>query len=197
MESTTALFTPIVFAGPSGVGKGTLIGLLLQEYPDKVVHCISHTTKQPRSTEQDGKDYHFVTKEVFEQLAHSGFFVETAQVHGNWYGTSFDAINAVKSSCKLCLLDLNIEGCSSLRAADISAYLLFIAPPSIEVLESRLRGRKTEDEATIQIRLETAARELTFVDNSMWDEVIVNDDIDSCYDQVKAFINKRNAAFDN
>jgi guanylate kinase len=143
----------------------------------------------------NGVAYHFVTPEQFQELVDADKFVETAQVHTNRYGTTFDAVQAVTSTGKLCLLDLDVQGCQSARRVGFNAYLVFIAPPNMEILEKRLRLRGTEDEASIQVRLQTARKEMEFMNDPMWDKVIVNDQLDDCYAQIKTIVNEMEHGF--
>lgn len=158
-------------------------------------HSVSHTTRAPRVGEVDGVSYHFVTPEKFQELVDEGKFIETAKVHTNRYGTTFDAVSAVVSTGKLCLLDIDIQGCQSVRRVGFDAFLVFIKPPSMELLEQRLRKRGTEDEGSIQVRLRTSQEEMTHVEDAMWDRVIVNDNLDDCYAEVKKLINEMEHGF--
>ena len=150
----------LVIAGPSGVGKGTLIEMLKQEFPDSFGFSVSHTTRQPREGEVDGVHYHFVSadKMAADILLHR--FLEHAQVHGNFYGTSVAAVEAVKQTGKICILDIDVQGCRQCRKVDLPGHYVFISPPSFEELERRLRGRGTETEDKILKRLKNAKGEL-------------------------------------
>merc|ERR1711934_30736 len=177
---------PLVVTGPSGVGKGTLIGLLLKEYPDQIGFSVSHTTRKPRPGEIDGVHYHFVTKDDMKEMIAKDMFVEHAHVHSNIYGTSKRAVEDVKSKGKMCILDIDVQGAESVKAAKFDARFLFIAPPSIEELEARLRGRGTETEEKIQIRLGNARRELAYTKREgFWDKVLINNDLDAAFVEFK------------
>jgi guanylate kinase len=165
-----------------------VIDLLKKDYPSKVGHSVSHTTRAPRPGEVDGIHYHFVTPDKFQELVDQNKFIETAYVHTNRYGTTFDAVKAVTSTGKLCLLDLDVQGCQSVRRVQFGAYLVFIAPPSMEALVDRLRKRGTEDEEKIAIRIATATKEMEFVNDKMFDKLIINDDLDQCYSKIKEII---------
>lgn len=189
----------LVFAGPSGVGKSTLIRRLEADYSENIDFSISHTTRSPREREKDGEDYFFVEKERFEKMIEKGEFIEFASVHGNYYGTSFEAVNRVISSGKICIIDIDVKGVESLRKQtqlEWQPYFVWVAPPSFEVLEERLRSRGTETEASLKMRLDTAKRELEFAAiNNIFDLTIINDDLGRSYDELKSFfeslINRR------
>ena len=118
----------------------------------------------------------------------AGEFVEYARVHGNIYGTSKKAVNAVASQGKVCVLDIDVQGAKSVSNADIDAFFMFVLPPSVEELERRLRGRGTESEKAIQKRLFNATSELAQTDLPFWDAKITNEDKEQTYQQVRALI---------
>merc|ERR1711865_495539 len=181
---------PVVVTGPSGVGKGTLIGRLIKERPDKVGFSVSHTTRGPRPGEIDGTHYHFVSREVMEEKITAGDFIEYARVHTNIYGTSKQAVYDVQAQNKTCLLDIDTQGAKSIKAIpDFDARFIFISPPSLEVLEARLRGRGRETEDKIQVRTANAKGEMeTLKIPGFWDHVVVNDDLDAACKDFNAFI---------
>ena len=212
-RTTSDTVRPVVVCGPSGVGKGTLINMLLEEFGDKVDFSVSHTTRKPRPGEVDGKHYHFTSKYDMEKMIENGEFVEYARVHGNLYGTSKSAVNAVASEGKVCVLDIDVQGtvfalfssipkgvqfCSlfyincigakSVYKAALDAYFLFIMPPSMEELERRLRGRGTESEEAIQKRLVNAKGELAQTNLPIWDAKLVNFDKKETYNEVRRLI---------
>lgn len=179
----------LVVAGPSGVGKSTVIEKLIQDFPNKFGFSISHTTRPPRGTEMDGVAYHFVTRELMEKSISNGEFIENAEVHGNLYGTSYAAVNAITEQGKCCILDVDVQGVRQIRNTKLNLVAVFIAPPSVEILEKRLRERKTETEENIRKRVANAKGEMQFMnDKSLFDHVVVNDDFDFCYAQFKEII---------
>jgi len=180
---------PLVVVGPSGVGKGTLIAMLQREFPDKFGFSVSHTTRAPRPGEVNGTHYNFVDKATMEQDIADGKFLEHAHVHQNIYGTSFAAVRKVSKSGKICLLDIDVQGAELVKKSDLKAAYVFIAPPSMEELERRLRGRGTETEDAVLKRLENARTEMAKKDvDGFFDAVIVNDDVDKAYEALKAVI---------
>lgn len=132
--------------------------------------------------EKHGVDYYFVEKSDMETGIKAGRFLESAHVHGNIYGTSFEAVDRVSDACRVCILDIDVQGVRSCRALgfDAGAYV-FIAPPDLESLEARLRARGTETEDRIQRRLAAAVGEIEASKTMQWDAVIVNDDLDRAY----------------
>mmetsp|Transcript_45825 Transcript_45825/g.74774 ORF Transcript_45825/g.74774 Transcript_45825/m.74774 type:complete len:317 (-) Transcript_45825:129-1079(-) len=178
---------PIVLAGPSGVGKGTLIQRLMEEYPLKFGFSISHTTRNPRPGEKNGVQYHFVTKEEFEKLKPD--MIEWAAVHNNMYGTSTQAVRDVISQGKVCILDIDVQGAEAVKRTNLNPFLIFIKPPSLEILEKRLRGRGTETEEAIQNRLKNAQKELdASTKPGLFEKILVNDDLEVAYKELKAAI---------
>ncbi|KAG6428984.1 hypothetical protein SASPL_107023 [Salvia splendens] len=151
---------PIVISGPSGVGKGTLIAKLMEEFPSMFGFSVSHTTRAPRNNEQNGVHYHFRERGAMEKDIDGGKFLEFAAVHGNLYGTSVEAVDVVAEKGKRCILDIDVQGARSVRASSLEAIFIFICPPSFEELEKRLRARGTEVEEQIQKRLRNAKAEL-------------------------------------
>ncbi|KAG7107289.1 Guanylate kinase like protein [Verticillium longisporum] len=181
---------PLVISGPSGVGKGTLFKLLFQRHPDTFTLSVSHTTRGPRAGEQDGVDYHYVTKDAFHDLvAHDGF-VEHAQFGDNLYGTSKKTIADQTAKGKVVVLDIEMEGVKQVQKSDMDARYVFVAPPSADELERRLRGRGTESEASIQKRLAQAKVELAYAETGVHDKVIINEDLETAYKELEDFVYK-------
>jgi guanylate kinase len=181
---------PVVFCGPSGVGKGTLIEMLMKRFPnDQFGFSVSHTTRQPREGEVDGQHYNFTTVEAMKKEIDEGKFVEYAEVHGNYYGTSIAAVEAVQKENRICVLDIDIQGVMKVKQSSLKPIYLFIAPPSMEELEKRLRGRGTETEEAIQKRLGNAKKELDYGQQSgNFDRIFVNADLKATFeDMVSAF----------
>lgn len=187
---------PIVIAGPSGVGKGTLINKLLEHYTpeeeddedgankggDYFGFSVSHTTRGARPGEIDGIHYHFSTRRDVQAGIDNGDFIEYNEVHGNLYGTSFDAVNSVGRSGRIAILDIDIQGCKRVKTSTLDPYYIFIAPPSMELLEKRLRDRGTETEEAIQIRTANARAEVEYGQApGNFDFIVVNDDLDAAF----------------
>ena len=136
----------------------TIIALLLLYFQ----FSISHTTRKPREGEQDGVHYNFTTVDAIKKGIEAGKFVEYAEVHGNYYGTSVAAVQTVQDQGKICLLDIDIQGAQNVKKSDLDALYIFISPPSMEELEKRLRGRGTEKEEDIIKRLGNAQKEMDY-----------------------------------
>lgn len=166
----------LVLSGPSGAGKSTIIQAASEEIGE-YYFSISTTTRSPRVGEEDGKDYFFVTKESFEEDIQAGNFLEYAQVHGNYYGTSLKPVREALEEGKLVLFDIDVQGHRLVRAKmnDITTSA-FITPPTLNELETRLRARCTDDESVITQRLENAKVEIQAVGE--YDFIIINDTID-------------------
>lgn len=181
-----------VFAGPSGSGKSTIIHKLFEDIPGVFEFCISHTTREQREGETEGVDYYFVDESKFKEMIRENEFVEYAQVHGNYYGTSSRAIDRVLEMGKACVLDLDVQGVKALSKSENltwSPRFVWIAPPSIKDLEERLVNRGTESDETLARRLTTARREMEFAATSnVFDRIIINKDISTAYQELKAFI---------
>ncbi|KIK93282.1 hypothetical protein PAXRUDRAFT_34144 [Paxillus rubicundulus Ve08.2h10] len=173
---------PLVIFGPSGVGKGTLLKRIFAEFPNKFGFSVSHTTRAPRPGETDGKEYHFVTKERFKTLLSEDAFIEHAQFSGNYYGTSIQAVRAVRSTGRRCVLDIDSQGVRQIKKTDLDPIYLFISPPDMTTLRHRLRGRGTDSDHAIQRRLSIALSEIQYArEPGAYDYVIVNDDLEKAY----------------
>ncbi|KAJ1960998.1 guanylate kinase [Dipsacomyces acuminosporus] len=180
---------PIVVYGPSGTGKSTLLKRLFAEYPSEFGFSVSNTTRSPRAGEVNGKDYHFLTREQFLAAVERKEFIEHAEFSGNMYGTTIQAVKDVADAGKTCILDIDAQGVRSVKNTDLGARFIFVAPPSEEELERRLRGRGTDDESSILKRLATAKSELEFAQQpGAYDIKIINDDVDKAYKQLVGFI---------
>ncbi len=165
----------LVLSGPSGAGKSTIIAAASADIGE-YYFSISTTTRQPREGEVHGRDYYFVTKEVFEEGIKSGDFLEYAIVHSNYYGTSLKSVDDALNLGKLVIFDIDVQGHRLVRAklGDITTSA-FITPPTLMELEKRLRNRLSDNESVIQKRLENAQSEILAVGE--YDFAIVNDDI--------------------
>ncbi|XP_039119741.1 guanylate kinase 1-like [Dioscorea cayenensis subsp. rotundata] len=180
---------PVVISGPSGVGKGTLISKLMKEFPSTFGFSVSHTTRKPREKEKNGVHYHFTERSQMEKDIREGRFLESALVHGNLYGTSIEAVEAVTDSGKRCILDIDVQGARSVRSSSLEAIFIFICPPSFEELEKRLRARGTESEEQVQKRLRNARAELEQGKfPGLFDHLLVNDDLETCYTDLKKIL---------
>jgi len=177
---------PLVLSGPSGVGKSTLLRRLFEEFPDKFGFSVSHTTRTPRLGETHGKEYFFVSVQEFKDLIAAGAFIEHAEFSANFYGTSFETVRQVQARGRRCILDIEAQGVRQIKTSALDPIYLFISPPSLFVLRSRLSGRGTETEASVQKRLATALKEIEYAkEPGVHDFVIVNDDLDRAYQQFK------------
>ena len=178
----------IVMSAPSGCGKSTLIDMLLQEYHD-IVYSISCTTREPRGEEEDGLDYHFLAKERFEELVGQGAFIEYAKVHDNYYGTLKAPIEEVLAEGNSMVLDIDVQGAAKVRdyvralpdgdPMKVGYVDIFVNPPSLEELRSRLEGRGTDSPEVIERRLANAEGEMARAGEYMFR--VVNDDLGVCF----------------
>ncbi len=178
----------IVISAPSGCGKSTLVDMLLQEYHD-LVYSISCTTREPRGDEEDGIDYHFLSRNRFEELIAEGAFMEHAEVHGNYYGTLRAPIEEVLAEGNSAILDIDVQGAAKVREyvkalpntspLKIGYVDIFISPPSMEELRNRLEKRGTDSRETIERRLANAEGEIARAGEYMFRET--NDDLAICY----------------
>ena len=164
-----------VLSGSSGVGKGTVLKGFLERNPDFML-SISCTTRKPRQGEIDGVNYFFMTREEFKNCIENNKFLEWAEFAGNFYGTKKKYIKQCLEEGKNVILEIDTQGALQVKKQMPEAVLIFIAPPSLEALESRLRGRHTEDEETIQKRLEQVRAEIKRSEN--FDYRIVNDKLE-------------------
>jgi guanylate kinase len=179
----------IVISAPSGAGKTTLCQRLLQDFSELVL-SISSTTRAPRGSEKNGKEYLFLSRPEFENQIQASRFAEWALVHGNYYGTSKDVIEKAFHAGKSVLLDIDVQGAESLRQAyPKECYTVFIAPPSLQTLEERLRARKTDSEETIQKRVRNAKVEMD--QRSRFHQVVINDNLETAYAELKSLIEAR------
>ncbi len=170
-----------VLAGPSGVGKGTVHARLREALPE-VVLSVSVTTRDPRPGEVDGLDYRFVDRAGFEAMVADDQLLEWAEYAGRLYGTPRAPAHAAVAAGEVVVLDIEVQGALQVRELEPDALLIFLAPPSLDELERRLRSRGTEDDLEVQSRLAAARAELASTD--AFDHVVVNDDLDRAVAEV-------------
>ena len=176
----------IIISAPSGGGKTTLLRELRKSITD-VYYSISLTTRKPRSNEKEGIDYYFVSEEEFIKRKNQGEFIEYAQVHGFWYGTPKSYIDQYLAQNRIVILDIDVQGGKNIKKIFSDSVLVCIAPPSLSILETRLRSRKQDDEQTIQRRLKAAQSELEQAYQN-YDYLIVNDEISEAADQLRCIL---------
>ncbi|XP_047632288.1 guanylate kinase isoform X2 [Phacochoerus africanus] len=205
---------PVVLSGPSGAGKSTLLKKLLQEHSSIFGFSVSHTTRDPRPGEENGKDYYFVTREVMQRDIAAGDFIEHAEFSGNLYGTrllspgfqawecldtagprhtsvhswslshlaSKAAVRAVQAMNRICVLDVDLQGVRNIKKTDLQPIYIFVQPPSLDVLEQRLRQRNTETEESLAKRLAAAKADMeSSKEPGLFDLIIINDSLDKAY----------------
>ncbi|KAM3876174.1 guanylate kinase-like [Diretmus argenteus] len=219
---------PVVLSGPSGAGKSTLMKKLLKDYEGVFGFSVSHTTREPRPGEEDGKglnklpmllgatllpvadilpsedihmstsfscpnesettdkDYHFTTREAMQEGIDKGEFIENAEFSSNMYGTRESAIEDVQAKNLICILDVDLQGVKNIKETDLNPICISIQPPSLEILEQRLRDRQTETEESLQKRLEAARIDMELSkEPGMFDVIILNDNLDRAYAELK------------
>lgn len=177
---------PVVISGPSGAGKSTLLKKLMKEYDSVFGFSVSHTTRNPRPGEVNGKDYYYVTREVMQTGIDNGEFIESAVFSGNMYGTSKAAVQEVQAKNLICILDIDMQGVRSIKKTDFDPIYITVQPPSMAVLEKRLRDRKTESEESLQKRLRAAKVDMEFSkEPGVFDVQIINDKLEEAYGQLK------------
>ncbi|KAF8773835.1 Guanylate kinase like protein [Argiope bruennichi] len=173
---------PIAVCGPSGSGKSTLLKRFLAEYKDYVEFSISHTTRKPRPNEIDGKDYHFVSREDMEKAIANGEFLEHAEFSGNIYGTSKNAVKQILKNGKLCILDVEMVGVKNLKKTDLNPKFIFVKTP-----RRSPETKNTIEESPQKKRL--SKEELVYGETpGNFDLVLVNDDLEEAYKQLKEFL---------
>jgi guanylate kinase len=180
----------IVVSSPSGGGKGTLIDRVLKTVPG-VSYSVSYTTRAPRGTEQNGREYFFVSTATFEEMIRRGEFLEWANVYGHLYGTSQSQVERERAAGHDIILEIDVQGAASIRAAIDDAVSIFILPPSFELLRQRLVTRGTDSAADLEKRLQGAPAEVR--QHKDFQYVILNDDINRASQQLAAVISAERA----
>jgi guanylate kinase len=174
-----------IVSAPSGAGKTSLVNAMLSITPD-VDLSVSYTTRSPRPGETDGKEYHFVSRETFLEMAGSGDFLESAEVYGNLYGSSQSWIREATARGRDILLEIDWQGAAQVRRVFPDCISIFILPPSLQVLESRLRARAQDSDEVIARRMQAACDEIAHV--AEFDYVIINDKLDDSVRQLQAVV---------
>jgi guanylate kinase len=176
----------VVLSGASGSGKSTLVDRLLPRFGSRVARSVSVATRDPRPGEVEGRDYFFWSRTVFEKARARGDFLESAEVHGHFYGTPLEPIRQSLEAGTCIVLVIDVQGAMQVREKMPESLLIFVHAPDPSILEARLRARGTDDEPTIQKRLANARREVALADR--YDHQIINDDLDRAVDELAAIL---------
>jgi guanylate kinase len=179
-----------LISAPSGSGKSTLVSRLMQQV-DRLTFSVSYTTRKPRGDEIPGEAYHFIERTEFDRRLAADEFLESAEVFGNCYGTHLDALTIAEKENKDLVLDIDVQGAAQLKKRIPDAVSIFILPPSREILEQRLRARSQDNEEVIRRRLADAALEIR--NYSLYDYVLVNDDLNPAAETLKAIVRAERA----
>ncbi len=175
-----------MIAGPSGVGKGSVVKELLAREPRDLALSVSATTRPPRAAEREGEDYFFVSSSRFEQLVDEGDMLEWASVFGHFYGTPAGFVQEQREAGRDVILEIDVQGAEQIRDRVPEAIMILLEPPSMEELARRLRERGTESEEKVEQRMVEAGRELD--QRGIFDHVVVNDDLERASSQVADII---------
>jgi guanylate kinase len=174
-----------VISAPSGAGKSTIIKALRNRI-ELLGYSISHTSREPRGTEVNGVDYHFVDKPTFSKMIEEGAFVEWAKVYNDFYGTSFSSINEQRGLELDLLLDLDPKGARNIRKQFEHSVLIYVLPPNLEVLQKRLKERGTDDSNVIKMRMDKAFEEIK--ESAWYDYVIVNENLEKAIAELQSIV---------
>ena len=180
----------IIYSGPSGVGKGTVRKELFELEDLHLKYSISMTTRHPRDGEKEGIDYFFVDKDTFEKAIANDELLEYAVFVGNYYGTPKAYVESLLEQGYNVMLEIEVEGAKKVMAKCPEAISIFLMPPSFEALERRIRGRRTEEEEIVQMRLSKARQEMNLQDKYQY--VVVNDSVENAKDKIAEIIKKHN-----
>jgi guanylate kinase len=181
----------LVLSAPSGAGKTTLAHKMIGTFP-KALFSVSYTTRAPRGTEQNGKDYHFVDTKTFQEMIDRNEFIEWAEVFGNFYGSSKRTTDEAMIPHGIAVYDIDVQGGNTIKRKFPDAVLIFILPPSMPELERRLRARGTDSDDVIRRRLLSARAEIEKGAQS-YDYLIINDKLDDAFDQLKSIVTAERA----
>jgi guanylate kinase len=176
---------PLILSSPSGGGKTTITKLLLERRPD-IGYSISCTTRAPRNNETNGKDYFFLSKSDFLEKRERGEFAESAEVHGNWYGTLRSQVDIILGQHKHVIMDIDVQGARQFKAAYTESVLVFLLPPSAEALLQRLSARQTESGDGFRTRVRAAREEVRAAVSYQY--AVTNDDLEAAYRLVSSII---------
>ena len=176
----------IILSGPSGVGKGTIRKYFEKDDRLNLAYSTSMTTRSPRQGEKDGVDYFFTTKEKFEEAIKNGELLEYAEFVGNYYGTPLNDVERLRNEGKNVLLEIEVQGATQVQKRCPDALSIFIIPPSMDELERRIRGRRSEPEEIIQQRLAKASHEMKMIPNYKY--IVCNDDPKLAAELIKTII---------
>lgn len=191
--SASFIGTLFIFSAPSGAGKTSLVKKLIEQ-TSFIGASVSHTTRAPRAGEVDGKDYHFVSQEQFQQMVGEGAFLEHAQVFDNFYGTSQAWVEAELKAGRDVILEIDWQGAAQVRRLIPEAVSVFIAPPSIEALRERLNGRGQDCEEIIERRMQDARNEMSHY--AEFDYLIINDNFENALAELRSIIIARRHRLD-
>jgi guanylate kinase len=174
-----------IVSAPSGTGKTTLLRRVMDYFPD-ITFSISYTTRPPRPGDRDGRDYHFISPQRFQQMVKEKAFAEWAEVLGNRYGTPLDSIREIRSQGIDLILDIDSQGARQIKERFNGGVFIFILPPSLEALKRRLKARGVDEQEVIQFRVAKARDEMK---QAVWyNYVVINDNIEEAVEQLKSII---------
>lgn len=175
----------VVVSGPSGCGKDTVISHYAKTNPD-IRLSVSATTRKMREGERDGDDYHFISQDEFQKLIETNGLLEFAKYAGNWYGTPKKYVDDCLADGKTVVLIIEVQGGAKIKGLYPDAVSIFLLPPSMEILEKRLRGRATDSDASICMRMQAAIEEMNCAEN--YDYAVINDEIGSAVQKISTII---------
>jgi guanylate kinase len=186
MSSDPSDFLLLILSSPSGAGKTTLKTRILTESHPELRFSVSHTTRGPRPSEIDGREYHFIDRAAFRKMVERGEFVEWAEVHANLYGTSLREIELSRATHRGVVFDIDHQGARQIKAKIPDAVAVFILPPSMAELERRLRARASDEEPALSRRLANARSEIDHY--GFFDYLVVNDDVERAHHELDAIV---------